>query len=141
MNRSQALQTLHLSNSCSEGDVKKQYRKMAMKYHPDKNQEPGSEDTFKKISEAYQVLTNPQKQHVQINHHDLFRQMFQMHHPMHPMHQMQSFGGSQIHINMGGPRNHNITSKQISVSYQNGKKITRIQETTNGITRVRIIEE
>ena len=46
--------------------------------------------------------------------------MFQVH-PIHQMHQMKSFGGSQIHINLGNMPSSNITSKQITVSYQNGK--------------------
>ncbi len=55
-------QILGLERSASEDDVRKAYRKLAMKYHPDRN--PGdksSEDRFKDINEAYQVLSDPQK--------------------------------------------------------------------------------
>jgi molecular chaperone DnaJ len=53
---------LEVSKSASADDIKKAYRKLAMKYHPDKN--PGdkeAEDNFKKINEAYEILQDPQK--------------------------------------------------------------------------------
>jgi molecular chaperone DnaJ len=53
---------LGLSKSASDSDIKSAYRKLAMKYHPDRN--PGdkkAEENFKEISEAYEVLKDPQK--------------------------------------------------------------------------------
>lgn len=53
---------LGLSRSASESDIKKAYRQLALKYHPDKN--PGNaeaEERFKEAAEAYDVLSNPEK--------------------------------------------------------------------------------
>mgnify|MGYP001157421096 FL=1 len=53
---------LGLSKSASESEIKSSYRKLAMKYHPDRN--PGdkkAEDNFKEISESYEILKDPQK--------------------------------------------------------------------------------
>ena len=53
---------LGLSRQASADDIKKAYRKMAMKYHPDKNLgDKSAEDQFKSISEAYEILSDPQK--------------------------------------------------------------------------------
>lgn len=54
-------QQLNISQDSSYDQIKKAYRKLALKYHPDKNPTSDQQDKFKSISEAYQVLSDPKK--------------------------------------------------------------------------------
>jgi molecular chaperone DnaJ len=51
-------QVLGVSQGATQTEIKKAYRTLAKKYHPDINHEPGSEERFKKINEAYGTLMN-----------------------------------------------------------------------------------
>src|SRR5829696_4918928 len=52
---------LGVDRKASQDEIKKAYRKLARKYHPDTNKESGAEDRFKRISEAYDTLSDPEK--------------------------------------------------------------------------------
>lgn len=52
---------LGVSRDADAAAIKKAYRQLAMKYHPDVNKEAGAEDRFKEINEAYEVLSDPEK--------------------------------------------------------------------------------
>jgi molecular chaperone DnaJ len=57
-------EVLGVAKNASEEDIKKAYRKLAMKYHPDRNQGDGakkSEESFKEVKEAYEMLSDAQK--------------------------------------------------------------------------------
>jgi DnaJ family protein A protein 2 len=86
---------LNIDKTASEQDLKKAYKKAALKHHPDRNKDnkQEAEVKFKEVSEAYEILNNPQKREIydkygydmlqQMNgggggepHHDIFSQMF-----------------------------------------------------------------
>ncbi|UGQ47462.1 DnaJ domain-containing protein [Massilia endophytica] len=52
---------LGIAPNASEDEIKKVYRSLAMRYHPDRNQEPGADARFKAIAKAYEVLSDPVK--------------------------------------------------------------------------------
>ncbi len=58
-------EVLGVDRSATEGDIRKAYRQLALKYHPDRNKEdPHAEEKFKEASEAYQVLSDPEKRRI-----------------------------------------------------------------------------
>lgn len=63
---------LGVGKDASQEEIKKTYRKLARKYHPDVNKEPDAADKFKEVKEAYEVLSNDQKraQYDQFGHAD-----------------------------------------------------------------------
>jgi len=54
-------EVLGISKGASEDEIKKAYRSLAKKYHPDINKAPDAEARFKEINEAYEVLSDPNK--------------------------------------------------------------------------------
>jgi DnaJ homolog subfamily A member 2 len=89
---SKLYKTLNVSENASEAEIKKAYKKLAIKHHPDKNQDNQEEaaERFKEISEAYQILSDPEKRKMydqmgmdgvngtgmQFNPNDLFENLF-----------------------------------------------------------------
>ncbi len=58
-------ETLNLNREASDTDIKKAYKKLAMKHHPDRNSgDPKSTETFKEVKKAYDILSDPQKKSV-----------------------------------------------------------------------------
>ena len=53
--------TLEITENATPDEIKKAYRKLARKYHPDVNKDPQAEEKFKEINAAYEVLSNPEK--------------------------------------------------------------------------------
>lgn len=97
---------LGVDRSASEKDIKSAYRKLALKYHPDRN--PGdkqSENKFKNINEAHQVLSDPQKR----SHYDQLGESYNRWQQRGSAARgfnwndwyTQSPGGSNIHVEMG----------------------------------------
>tara|TARA_Y100000389_G_scaffold145067_1_gene143510 strand:+ start:5115 stop:5621 length:507 start_codon:yes stop_codon:yes gene_type:complete len=140
---------LEVENNASLDNIKKAYKKLAIKYHPDKNpnNKEEAEEKFKEISKAYEILTNKDKyiqnpqfrqnNMSQINPYDLFQQMFsnmnmQENMPFtHPVFMSQGINVVQM------PQN--TVMRSTSTRIVNGKKIVTITERINGQTRVQTI--
>jgi DnaJ-class molecular chaperone len=152
---------LEVDKNASTDQIKKQYRVLAMKNHPDKGGDP---EKFKDVAEAYEVLSNPDKRgqydnpqqafhfnQGQINPEEIFKAFFGggggppgfgvqfgMHPGMHPQVHIQS-PFSNVHVVNIGSRQ-NVTSRATNVHTQGNKRIERTTEVKNGI-KTEIIRE
>lgn len=72
-------ETLGVSDTATEAEIKKSYRKLARQFHPDVNKDPDAEEKFKEINAAYEVLSDKQKK------------------SQYDMHGDQMFGGQNFH--------------------------------------------
>ena len=118
---------LNISQNSTKDDIKKAYKKLALQYHPDRNRDPDAPETFKKISEAYQILSDK---------NDTVRKPPMR--PMRPMNPNLEELLRQLNINFQKP-SVNRLRRQVTTEIINGKQRTTIIEVQNGITTIKII--
>ena len=149
MDRNTCLSILELQDNASPDEIKKAYKKMALKYHPDRQEHSLSdqdkkqaEDKFKQISEAYELLMNPEKFNNFnngppgfpggfVNPSELFNHIFKDMNinQGNPFSNMQGF-----QVNFNNPGFNNNVMRSSSVFFVNGQRIEKVSETVNGVT-------
>lgn len=126
---------LELEPNVSDDEVKKQYKKLALKFHPDRNSEDTSEK-FKEISDAYQNIINKKVSVRQINPQDIFTHFMKQ--------QMQTNLYQQMNIvreasNLSTVLPSQMEYRSSSIQIINGKRIEKITEKKGGVTRTKTI--
>ena len=150
---------LGITKNATESEIKKAYRKLALKWHPDKNpnNRKESEEKFKKINEAYSILSDKNKRNEYdnggmnfdfkgFNADDIFKDFFGGKDPFSEFFKFDD----DIGINFGGFGNNfnekfsgSFSSKRSFTKIINGKTIQRTEETTfkNGKKQIKITEK
>ena len=140
---------LELPDNSSDDQVKRAYKKLAIKYHPDKNPDnrETAEEKFKEVAEAYEIVTNKDKyknkmfetnQFNFVDPDELFAEIFKN------MNVSQNHGSNnfQQHVSVNIPNMNfqsNCVMRSSTIRFENGKKIETIRETANGITKEKTI--
>jgi len=126
---------LELNPNASIEDIKKAYKKLAIKYHPDKNlnNKEEAENKFKKISRAYQVLTsinnNSNDNNNFIDPNELFKNIFN---------EVLNNNNNNFSEFLLNNNNSGIVMRSSSITFKDGKKIETVTEIVNNVKRERV---
>ena len=131
---------LEIDRNASKEEIKRAYRRLAMKWHPDKNQDnkEEAEKRFKEIGEAYEALTNPDKfkqnPHMHnVNPHDIFNQIFR------DMQGMQGINRGFVNIDLNNMQPGQRVMRSTTVHIRNGQRVETTTENINGNMRRTVI--
>lgn len=112
MSKKDYYEVLGIKKDATDDKIKKAYRKLAMKHHPDRNDgDPKSEEAFKEINKAYEILSDADKRSAYDQHgHAAFEHGGHQHHQQHGFHGFDPFGGfgQQETNNRGADLRHDV---------------------------------
>lgn len=109
---------LGVKKDCPDAELKKQYRKLALQFHPDKNKAPGATEAFKSISQAFVVLSDPIKR----ARYDEYGSEEPDHHPQR-YRSRSSFGSTYYEYNHGPMYGDDLTAEEIFNMFFSGGDI------------------
>tara|TARA_B110001450_G_C17644876_1_gene490787 strand:- start:140 stop:628 length:489 start_codon:yes stop_codon:yes gene_type:complete len=138
MNNIQHYKTLGLNPNASENDIKKKYKQLALKYHPDRNKDVNAEEKFKKISEAYTSLVKKNTQSNNFSYmndmNDIIQQLFRENKQSQQSYQHHPFFSTNINFHtMSNNANNGYSIPRItrSIIFENGVKKEKIVKIEN----------
>jgi DnaJ-class molecular chaperone len=136
---------LNLSTKCTKEDIKKNYKQLALKWHPDRNKvnKEIAEEKFKEIAEAYEILIDDYKKYKYDNNNSSINHIF-FNNPTDIFNRMNNFN-KFVQFNTNFNNNYrSITTSKIYSKNKFGKKIIKTEIKTrllNGVIKIEIKEE